>query len=302
MVADSIMIGAYQLPQKLVSRINWEQPMTVGVDDITDANLASEAATDNNGGYYFSYSEYSSSSRPEVGDQRVSFSETPSSTITVVGVQDGNTLSAFVSETGEGGDILLFKQGNYTATEMYEAAEAENAAATWILRFVGFACMALGLYLIFRPIEVFADVIPCVGSIVGCGITFMAVLIAAILSAITISIAWLVAHPKIGGIVLAVTLTVIACCGFGIKKLVKSKHSGGDDNGPYGPTKVQTGHKVASGYDEENGDVNIVQGAVVADEIPTVQGTVADEIPTVQGTEVDMTADEKRLHEQIANQ
>jgi len=82
MVADSIMIGAYQLPQKLVSRINWEQPMTVGVDDITDANLASEAATDNNGGYYFSYSEYSSSSRPEVGDQRVSFSETPSSTIT----------------------------------------------------------------------------------------------------------------------------------------------------------------------------------------------------------------------------
>lgn len=275
--------------------------MTVGVDDIADANLASEAATDSyTGGYYFSYSGSSSSSQPNIGDARVSFSETPSSTITIVGVQDGSTLSAFVSETGEGGDILLFKQGNYTAAEMYEAAEAENAAATWILRFVGFACMALGLYLVFRPIEVFADVIPCVGSIVGCGITFMAVLIAAILSAITISIAWLVAHPKIGGIVLAVTLTVIACCGFGIKKLVKSKHSGGDENGSYGPTK--TGHKVASGHDEENGDVNIVQGAVVADEIPIVQGTVADEIPTVQGTEVDMTADEKRLHDQIANQ
>ena len=279
--------------------------MSVGVDNITDATLRSEASTDyNTGGYYFSYGGYSSSSRPDIGDQRVSFSETPPSTITIVGVQDGNTLSAFISETGEGGEILLFKQGNYTATEMYDAAEAENAATTWILRFVGFAAMALGLYLIFRPIEVFSDVIPCVGSIVGCGIAFMAVLIAAILSAITISIAWLVAHPKIGGIVLAVTLTVIACCGFGIKKLIKSKHSGGDDNGPYGPTSDS---KIASGYDEENGgDIKVVQGAVVADEaipVPTVQGTVADEaIPTVQGTEVDMTAEEKRLHDEIANQ
>ena len=182
---------------------------------------------------------------------------------------------------------MLFKEGNFTAAEMYDQAEAENAAATWILRFVGFAAMALGIYLIFRPIEVFADIIPCVGSIVGCGIVFMAVLIAAILSSITIAIAWLVAHPMIGGIVLAVTLSVIGCCAFGVKKLVKKNSDEG------GAGKVVDEHY--SGYganvaaDEEEGNIQVVQGAVVAEEIPTVQGEV-------------VTGDEKRLHDQIAQQ
>lgn len=121
------MIGAYQFPQELVGRISWEQPMSISIDDITDATLQNEADADSTtGGYYFSYNGYSSSSSPAIGDQRVWFSETPPSTITIVGVQSGNTLSAFVSETGEGGDILLFKQGNYTAQEMYDAAEAEK--------------------------------------------------------------------------------------------------------------------------------------------------------------------------------
>ena len=81
-------------------------------------------------------SDITTSSGPQIGDQRVSFSEVPASVITIVGVQNGNTISAFVSETGEGGEILLFKQGSYSSVEMYDEAEASNAAATWILRFV----------------------------------------------------------------------------------------------------------------------------------------------------------------------
>ena len=298
--ASTIMIGAYTLPDRLVDQIYWGREMQVSIEDIADASLRSEAQYDGStGGFYFG----NNPSYPDIGDQRVWFSETPSSTITIVGVQSGNTLKAFVSETGEGGDILLFKEGNFTAAEMYDQAEAENAAATWILRFVGFAAMALGLYLIFRPIEVFADIVPCVGSIVGCGITFMTVLVAAILSSITIAIAWLVAHPMIGGIVLAVTLSVIGCCAFGVKKFVKK---GQDTSGAYGGGggKVAGGYDsgiggsqppVASGYgadiaaDEEEGNIQVVQGAVVADEIPIVQGEV-------------VTADEKRLHDQIAQQ
>ena len=110
---------------------------------------------------------FSSSSYPQIGDQRVSWSYAPESTVTIVGVQNGNTVKAFVSKTGDGGDVLLFKRGNYTVGAMFDEAEASNAAATWILRFVGYAVMTLGLYLVFRPIEVFADIIPCVGSIIG---------------------------------------------------------------------------------------------------------------------------------------
>lgn len=162
-----------------------------------------------------------------IGDQRVSFSEVPPSTITIVGVQQDNKITAFVADNGEGGEVLLFKQGQWTSVQMYDEAEAANAATTWILRFVGFLAMSLGLYLIFRPIEVFADVIPCVGSIIGCGIIFMAIFISAFLSTITISIAWLVAQPKIGAIVLVVMLVVVGGCGFGYKKF---KGRGKDDD------------------------------------------------------------------------
>ena len=169
----------------------------------------------------------STTGAPMIGDQRVSFSEVPPSTITIVGVQQDNKITAFVADNGEGGEVLLFKQGQWTSVQMYDEAEAANAATTWILRFVGFLAMSLGLYLIFRPIEVFADIIPCVGSIIGCGIIFMAVFISAILSTITISIAWLAAQPKIGAIVLVVMLVVVGGCGFGYKKF---KGKGNDDD------------------------------------------------------------------------
>jgi hypothetical protein len=101
----------------------------------------------------------------------------------------------------------------------------------------------------------------------------------------------------IGGIVLAVTLSVIGCCAFGVKKLVKKNSDEGgagkivDEH--YSETVGGSQPPVANGYgadvDEEEGNIQVVQGAVVADEIPTVQGEV-------------VTVDEKRLHDQIAQQ
>ncbi|KAL9189596.1 hypothetical protein ACHAXT_009271 [Thalassiosira profunda] len=240
--ANPIMIGARELPQDLVYKINWERSLDVSLDNITDESLRSRVQENDRDEFYIG----SSPSSPQIGDQRVSFEEVPESVITIVGVQNGNSLTAFVSETGEGGDVLLFKQGNYSATAMYDAAEQENAVATWLIRFAGWAIMGLGLYLIFRPIEVFADIIPCVGSIVGCGLIFMAVTISAVLSSITIAIAWLVAHPEIGAIVLVVTLVVIGCCAFGVKKLTgKMKGGKGDDDSSSSSSSAGKADKLA---------------------------------------------------------
>ena len=237
-VADSIKIGAFDLPDRLVDRIDWGEKLYVTLDDITDEELRGRARSDN-GGYYIdaSYNDYGNNNKSssylggaQVGDQRVFFRETPSSIITIVGVQSGGTLGAFVSETGEGGDILLFKKGNLTSVEMFDAAENENKIITWLIRLGGFALMTLGLYLVFRPIEVFADIIPCVGSIIGCGLIFMAVVISAVLSVVTISIAWLMARPEIGAIVLGVSLVVVGLCAFGVKKFVKKNYDDDDDD------------------------------------------------------------------------
>jgi hypothetical protein len=76
---------------------------------------------------------------------------------------DEKTSKAFVSESGKGGEILFLSSGTYSsAPQHFDEGEADNKAATWILRFDGFIMMTLGLYPIFRPISVITDRIPCV--------------------------------------------------------------------------------------------------------------------------------------------
>jgi hypothetical protein len=155
---------------------------------------------------------------PRIGDQRVRFAETKPKTFSIVGVQRGNTLTAFVSETGKGGDILFLKSGTHSSEQLFDQAESDNKAATWALRFVGFFMMAFGLYLTFRPLKTMTERIPCVGTVVEYGLKFVAVTVAALLSIITIAISWLVANPKIGAIILCVGVAVIGLCAFVFKK------------------------------------------------------------------------------------
>ena len=81
---------------------------------------------------------------------------------------------------------------------------------TWILRLVGFLLMVLGLNMIFKPLAVIADVLPILGSIVGAGTGIIACLLAAILSLLTIAIAWIVYRPLLGIILLAVAVGLTA--------------------------------------------------------------------------------------------
>ncbi len=301
-VGSNIKIGAYSLPDELVDKLDWYVPLDVSPEDITSDELKSRAVY-SDGYYYFSKNYNSSSSSPasaQIGDQRVSFRETPPSIITIVGVQNGGTLGAFVSKTGEGGNVLLFKRGNLTSVEMFDAAENENRAATWASRFGGWLMMAIGLYIVFYPIEVFADIIPCVGSIIGCGIMFMAVTVSAILSLVTISVAWLVARPKIGAIVLCVSLTVVGLCALGVKKLGKKKKKNdedGNDDEVVASSNI-SGGKVVAGTAPH---ASPVEDAVV--EIPTVnalfEGQVVASAPVV-ASEPYVTTSEKPHHQSSA--
>lgn len=228
-VANPMMAGSYQLPSGIVNyMISDEDPMDVSVNDIVDQNLRSEAkatGSTRGDGYYFGTEQ-----SPTIGDEKVWFSETPSSQISVVGVQKDNTVTAFVSETGRGGNVLLYRRGNLTATELFDIAEDQNRYLTIGLRILGFVVMALGQILIWSPLKVVADVIPVVGSFVGCGIKWISITIAAVLSSITISIAWLIVHPKIGLIVLGSLLAVIGAVAFAVKMLCNRKKSSDEDD------------------------------------------------------------------------
>jgi hypothetical protein len=165
---------------------------------------------------------------PNVGDSRVTFDSVKPAVVSVIAQQSGSTFKTY--EADAGGSLLLFKQGNFTSAQMFEQAEAENATMTWLLRLVGYLVMAGGIYLVLRPIEVFMDVIPILGTVVGWGLIFIALVVAGFLAGFTIAIAWLIHHPLIGGLILLGVLVFVGGIAFLFKHFESKKKEENSNN------------------------------------------------------------------------
>jgi len=202
-VADPVKVGAHKMSAEQIGKLNEavDFPVDPTVSEKLSANLQDKIhVTD--GKFYMGEDP----AAPALGDVRISYSVVKPATVSLAAVQTGDSFSPYQAKAGD--QILLVQVGNHTAAEMFQKAQDENAMLTWILRAVGFFLMFLGIFLVFRPISVFADVVPIFGTMLGAGIGFFAVLGAAALSIITIAIAWVFIRPVLG-----ISLLVIAIAG-----------------------------------------------------------------------------------------
>ena len=118
--------------------------------------------------------------------------------------------------------------GNVSADAMFAAAERENTMFAWLLRLVGFIMMAAGAGMVLAPIGVLADVLPIFGRIVRLGTGLAAFLVAAVLSTVTIAIAWIAVRPLLGlGLLVVAALLLVG----GIK-MAKSRSRPNPEQGP----------------------------------------------------------------------
>ena len=95
------------------------------------------------------------------------------------------------------------------------------------MRILAFVCMVFGIYLFFSPIVNLLGYIPLIGGIIS-GIVGFAIFLASFLIAIplyilAISIAWLVFHPKVGLILLAIGGVILAVI------LILGRNKGGNE-------------------------------------------------------------------------
>lgn len=195
--AKQITLGAFVLSEAQVGLLNKFEDFSA--DEKAAAALSSDMkkqAKLASGGYYVGRDP----AAPAIGDARVSFQIVRPATVSIVGRQIASTFEAYQAKAG--GSILLLTYGTASADSMFKTAEESNVVLTWILRGVGFLLMALGLFLVFRPIAVFADVLPILGSFLGVGIGLFAMVVAACLSLVTIAVSWLVYRPVLGIILL----------------------------------------------------------------------------------------------------
>ncbi|MCI5211695.1 MAG: hypothetical protein D3910_23600, partial [Candidatus Electrothrix sp. ATG2] len=202
--AQQVTLGAFQLSTSQVQQIDQFQPLAASEDATMSEHLEGRIRHWD-GGFYLG----DDPSSPQIGDVRIRFAFVPPVQVSMVAQQEGSRLKPYHAQAG--GEIELLQVGEHSAEAMFQKAQTDNKILTWVLRVVGFLVMMMGLNMIFKLFSVLADVIPFLGNVVEAGTGFIAFLVAAVLSLITIAIAWIVFRPLLGIIllVIAVGLTVL---------------------------------------------------------------------------------------------
>lgn len=213
-VANKVTLGAFTLSPSLLSKINNFRLLPIQDDHPVLENIKGKARV-YSGGFYIG----ADPSSPQVGDVRVTFSAVTPTRVSVIAKQVGNSFKPY--QTSRGGAIELLQLGAYSPDAMISEAQESNRIFTWILRIVGFVLMLLGLTMVFKPCSVVADVVPILGTIVGVGVFFVSFLLAAVLSLITIAIAWIVYRPLLAVVMMSVAGVLIVA--IAIKGKLRSK-------------------------------------------------------------------------------
>jgi hypothetical protein len=191
--AKSVTLGGFTMPDALIDKM--DKTESLAVDEIAVSNAAPDVQNRfklQQGRYYLCENP----SAAAIGDTRVTFKVVRPATVSIVARQIANTFEAYQARAG--GSILLLTYGTVSPDAMFKTAEKANKTLTWVLRAAGFLLMFIGLFLVFNPLAVVADVVPIIGSLLRASVAGFVGLVASALSLVTISVAWLTYRPFLG--------------------------------------------------------------------------------------------------------
>lgn len=235
--APEVKLGAFKLKKEQVDRIGKGDPRSVTAEEY--AALPAEMKTKlklKEGVLYQPYQMASATvkpgddadksaddlSEPQIGDVRITFLVLKPQPVSVVAKQFKGSFEPWTSKEG-GKDINDIRPGTMSQEAMFAALQRENEMLTWALRLGGFVLMAFGLFLVFKPFAVFADVLPFLGDLASVGVALFAILVALPLSLVTIALSWVVVRPLIGVPLLVVGVGLIGAAIFLVWKSRSAK-------------------------------------------------------------------------------
>lgn len=198
--AKEVDLGAFRLNEQQIRSIHSSEdvPLPELTETVQSDPQLSGIRKDN--GYYYVGKNPGS---PQVGDLRIKFREIGPTEISLIYQQSGNTFTDYVTPNGT---INIFREGKKTADQLFTEEETLNKVWLWLLRIGGFVMMSIGFGLVLRPLAVLSDVVPFLGGLVGFGVGIIAMLVAAGISLVTISIAWLFYRPLFAILLIAVAV------------------------------------------------------------------------------------------------
>jgi hypothetical protein len=145
-------------------------------------------------GKFLYFRRNSSGSTDEVGDERVSFTVLRPATYSVVAQHErGARLAAWVSANGK--EKFLVGAGTKSTQQLISDEQSRVGLIAWFLRALGFLMMWGGLGLILRPIATLLAILPPAAAVGRFAIGSVTFLVAAVLSLVTIVVAWVAHNP-----------------------------------------------------------------------------------------------------------
>jgi hypothetical protein len=196
---SSAHLGAFDVKYELISGLGGGTP--VNLDSNTVKSPPKGKVTQNN-----IYIGYGTDSAPQIGDVKVTFTEAREDVYSIIAKQVGTSFDDYQTENNS--DLFLIEQGSRSADSMIATAHSSNSKWTWALRGVGFFLMMFGIRKVVKPIEVLADIIPILGTLIGAGLGLFAGVGAFLLSFVTIALAWVSYRPVLATTLIAIGLTV----------------------------------------------------------------------------------------------
>lgn len=194
-IAQSAKIGAYRLPENMISsfpRSNMMPLMLSIQGDSTDMHV-------NNNEIYFG----ANPNDPMVGDVRVEYRYIPAqNVVSLIAKVQGDTFTRFTAKNGKSFSSLVL--GERSMEEMFESEKAGNNMLTWILRILGFIFVSAGLKQIFDFLSTLLKVVPFLASIMSWGVGLVCNVIAFAWTLIVVAIAWLFYRPLLSVCLLAI--------------------------------------------------------------------------------------------------
>ncbi len=154
---------------------------------------------------------------PRVGDYRLEWRIVPLGPVSIIGRQTADGFALY--QTRAGNRLLMVETGFVPADRMFADAMTGNTILTWALRIGGLLLLMLGFSMIMGPIGVLADVIPFLGSLVRLGTGAIAFVLAVLVGAVTIAVAWFWYRPLLAiGILVAALAIAVLVSRYGARK------------------------------------------------------------------------------------
>ncbi len=215
-LVDTARLGAFSVAGSQIASVGVREALPINDETAAEASAALGYPGEGRSvmkALYFGADENS----PQIGDTKVSFEKIVLPEVSIVAMQNGDSLTDYTTKNGY--TLFLLAAGREPSAKMFADGQANNVVLTWFIRAAGILGLFVGFGLILRIFGVIGDVIPFVGSLIAFGTGLISFVLALAVGALVIAIGWFSVRPLLSlGLIVGVAAIVWAYSKYGRKK------------------------------------------------------------------------------------